>query len=206
MAPKTALSRREFVKDTGGLLIGFSLADSGIVPRLLAAASPQAVATPPPTRLDAWLRIGKDGIVHVFTGKPEIGMGVETGYAQIVAEELDVSVDRVQFVLGDTALTANQGGVGGSTSIMMGAKPLRNAAANARYLLTQLASRRLGVPPEQLQVKDGIVSAVGDASKKISYADLASAGDLNDATGARVRQMPLTPARVKAALTAIQRA
>jgi CO/xanthine dehydrogenase Mo-binding subunit len=181
MAPKTTLSRREFVKDTGGLLIGFSLADSAIVPRLLAAASPESVATPSPSRLDAWLRIGKDGMVHVFTGKPEIGMGVETAYAQIVAEELDVSIDRVDFVLGDTAQTANQGGVGGSTSIMMGAKPLRNAAANARYLLTQLASRRLGAPPEQLQVKDGIVSVIGDASKKISYADLASAGDLNDA-------------------------
>src|SRR5229473_7303957 len=181
MAPKNTLTRREFVKDTGGLLIGFSLADSAIVPRLLAAASPESVATPSPSRLDAWLRIGKDGMVHVFTGKPEIGMGVETAYAQIVAEELDVSIDRVDFVLGDTAQTANQGGVGGSTSIMMGAKPLRNAAANARYLLTQLASRRLGMPPEQLQVKDGIVSVMGDASKKISYADLASAGELNDA-------------------------
>jgi nicotinate dehydrogenase subunit B len=181
MAPKTALSRREFVKDAGGLLIGFSLADSGIVPRLLAAASPESFATPSPSRLDAWLRIGNNGVVHIFTGKPEIGMGVETGYAQIVAEELDVAVEQVQFVLGDTALTANQGGVGGSTSIMMGAKPLRNAAANARYLLTQLASRRLGAPPEQLQVKDGIVSVMDDASKKISYADLAGAGDLNDA-------------------------
>jgi nicotinate dehydrogenase subunit B len=181
MAPKTTLSRREFVKDTGGLLIGFSLADSAIVPRLLAAASPESVATPSPSRLDAWLRIGKDGIVHVFTGKPEIGMGVETAYAQIVAEELDVSIDRVDFVLGDTAQTANQGGVGGSTSIMMGAKPLRNAAANARYLLTQLASRHLGAAPEKLHVKDGIVNVIGDGSKKISYADLASAGDLNDA-------------------------
>src|SRR5712664_2726645 len=181
MAPKPTISRREFVKDTGGLLIGFSLTDSGIVPRLLAAASPESFATPSPSRLDAWLRIGKNGIVHVFTGKPEIGMGVETAYAQIVAEELDVSVDHVDFVLGDTARTANQGGVGGSTSIMMGAKPLRNAAANARYLLTQLASSRLGAPPEQLQVKDGIVSVIGDASKKISYADLASAGELNDA-------------------------
>jgi nicotinate dehydrogenase subunit B len=181
MAPKTTLSRREFVKDAGGLLIGFSLADSAIVPRLLAAASPESVATPSPNRLDAWLRIGSDGMVHIFTGKPEIGMGVETGFAQIVAEELDVAVDRVDFVLGDTARTTNQGGVGGSTSIMSGAKPLRNAAANARYLLTQLASKRLNVPPEQLQVSDGIVSVIGDASKKISYADLASAGDLNDA-------------------------
>src|SRR6266849_8094275 len=181
MAPKTTLSRREFVKDTGGLLIGFSLADSAIVPRLLAAASPESVATPSPSRLDAWLRIGKDGMVHVFTGKPEIGMGVETGYAQIVAEELDVSVDRVDFVMGDTASTANQGGVGGSTSIMLGAKPLRNAAANARYMLTQMASERLGVSAGELEVKDGVVHAKGAASKSVTYAQLAGAGDLNDA-------------------------
>ena len=80
----------------------------------------------------------------MFTGKPEIGMGVGTAFAQIVAEELDVPVDRVILVMGDTASTANQGGVGGSTSIMLGSKPLRNAAANARYLLMQLASQRLG--------------------------------------------------------------
>ena len=99
------------MKDAGGLLIGFSLADASIFPRLVAAASPETVATPSPNRLDAWLRIGKDGIVHVFTGKPEIGMGVETGYAQIIAEELDVPVGRVQFVMGDSSLTPNQGGV-----------------------------------------------------------------------------------------------
>ena len=185
MAPKLAVSRRQFVKDAGGLLIGFSLADSAVLPRVLAAAPPEAIAAPSPSRLDSWLRIDKEGIVHVFTGKPEIGMGVSTAYAQIVAEELDVPIDRVVLVMADTATTTNQGGVGGSTSIMLGSKPLRNAAANARYLLTQLASRRLGVPVEELEVVDGIVSvkgsANGDATKSISYADLASAGDLNDA-------------------------
>src|SRR3981189_310532 len=108
MAPKTTLSRREFVKDTGGLLIGFSLADSGIVPRLLAAASPESFAPPSPSRLDAWLRIGNDGIVHVFTGKPEIGMGVETAYAQIVAEGRGVSVAHVDFDLVDEGRTRKQ--------------------------------------------------------------------------------------------------
>ena len=93
-------------------------------------------------------------------------MGASTGFAQIVAEELDVPVDHVQMVMGDTALTANQGGVGGSTSIAMGAKPLRNVAANARYLLTQLASRRLGVPGEQLQVKNGVFSVKGRRIEK----------------------------------------
>ena len=181
MAPKIAVSRREFVKDAGGLLIGFSLADSAVLPRVFAAAAPETIAAPSPSRLDSWLRIDKEGIVHVFTGKPEIGMGVGTAYSQIVAEELDVPLDHIQLVMGDTASTPNQGGVGGSTSIMLGSKPLRNAAANARYLLTQLASRRLGVPAEELEVKDGVVHVKGDASRSVSYADLASAGDLNDA-------------------------
>jgi nicotinate dehydrogenase subunit B len=185
MAPKITVSRREFVKDAGGLLIGFSLADSAVLPRVLAAASPETIVAPSPSRLDSWLRIDKEGIVHVFTGKPEIGMGVGTAYAQIVAEELDVPLDRVVLVMGDTASTANQGGVGGSTSIMLGSKPLRNAAANARYLLTQLASKRLGVPADELQVVDGIVSVKGsvksDSTKSVSYAELAAAGDLNDA-------------------------
>ena len=181
MAPKITVSRREFVRDAGGLLIGFSLMDSAVIPRAFAAASPEMIASPSPSRLDSWLRIDKEGIVHVFTGKPEIGMGVGTAYAQIVAEELDVPLDRIQLVMGDTASTANQGGVGGSTSIMLGSKPLRNAAANARYLLTQLASRRLGVPAEDLEVKDGVVRVKGDASRSVSYAELVGTGDLNDA-------------------------
>lgn len=181
MAPKTVLTRREFVKDAGGLVIGFSLVDSAIVPRLLGASPAESVATPSPARLDAWMRVGTDGVVHVFTGKPEIGMGVQTAFTQIVAEELDLSIERVSLVMADTATTANQGGVGGSTSVAQGAKPLRNAAANLRAMLLELASRRLDAPAEQLQVKNGVVSVKGDESKSVSYGDLASAGDLNEA-------------------------
>ena len=180
MAPRT-LTRRDFVKESGGLLIGFSLLNPSVLPQLWGAIAPATVAIPSPSRLDAWLRIEKDGAVRVFTGKPEIGMGVETAFSQIVAEELDISPAKVEIVMGDTATTADQGGVGGSTSIMLGSKPLRNAAANARYLLLQLASRRLGVTPDSLQVKDGIVSVMGDASKNVSYGELAGGTDLNDA-------------------------
>lgn len=180
MAPKIEVTRREFVKDGGGLLIGFSLVDSAVFPRVLAASPAETITAPSPTRLDSWLRIDKEGLVHVFTGKTEIGMGVGTAYAQIVAEELDVPLDRVVMVMGDTAITADQGGVGGSTSIMLGAKPLRNASANARYLLTQMASQRLGVPVNGIEVKDGVVRVKGDASKNVSYAELIGAGDLND--------------------------
>src|SRR5579864_2323844 len=180
MAAKNVLSRREFVKDTGGLLIGFSFAEGAVLPQVLSAAADTA-ATPSPNRLDAWLRIDADGNVHVFTGKAEIGMGVETGIAQVVVEELDVPVSRIFFVMGDTSATADQGGVGGSTSIMMGAKPLRNAAATARSLLLRMAASNLGVSPDQLQVRGGVISVASGASRKISYAELAANGKLDDA-------------------------
>src|SRR5207302_8225779 len=179
MAIKNVLSRREFVKDTGGLLIGFSLADSAVLPRILAAAV-EANPAPSPNRLEAWLRIDRDGNVHVFTGKAEIGMGVETGFTQIVAEELDVPFSRVFIAMGDTSSTADQGGVGGSTSIALGSKPLRNASATARTLLVRLAAKNLGASADELQVREGVVSVKGDPSRKISYAELAASGDLDD--------------------------
>jgi nicotinate dehydrogenase subunit B len=181
MTPKTGRSRREFVKDVGGLLIGFSLVDASVLPQLMASPSPAGDGAPAPNHLDAWLRIETDGRVRVFTGKAEIGMGVETAFGQIVAEELDMEPANVVFVMGDTAVTTDQGGVGGSTSIMLGAKPLRNAAATARYLLAQLASHRLGVPAGQLQFRNSVISAKNNASKHISFGALAGGMDLDDA-------------------------
>jgi nicotinate dehydrogenase subunit B len=177
MSAPISPSRRAFIQAGGGLLIGFSLSDSGVLPRLGAA---ETFANPAPGRLDSWLRIGKDESVTVFTGKVDIGMGVQTALAQVVAEELDVAFERIQIVMGDTATTPDQGGVGGSTSISAGAKPLRNAAAAARFLLLQLASGRLRARPEQLQVKNGIVSVNGDEAKSITYGALAGADDLNE--------------------------
>ena len=108
-------------------------------------------------------------------------MGVDTAYTQIVAEELDVSPGRVSFVMGDTSTTPDQGGVGGSTSISLGARPLRNVAAAARALLLQLASQHLGARPEELQVRNGIVSVKSDPSKSLPYGDLVRTADVNDA-------------------------
>lgn len=175
------ISRREFAKEAGGLLIGFSLFDAAVLPQLVPSISAQSVATPSPGRLDAWLRIEKDGRVRVLTGKVEIGMGVDTAYAQFVADELDIAPDRVTFVMGDTATTPDQGGVGGSTSISLGSRPLRNVAATARAALLQLASRRLNAPVDQLEVRQGIVSVVNDATRRVSYGELAGASDLTDA-------------------------
>lgn len=180
MAPQPTLTRRDFVRGAGGLLIGFSMLDASILPRVLAAPAGDSSKDHSPRWLDAWLRVEKDGTIRIFTGKVEIGMGVETGFAQIVAEELDVLPASVSFVMGDTSLTPDQGGVGGSTSIALGAQPLRNVAATARSLLLQIASQRLSVPTDQLLVTSGIVTVSGDTSKRISYGELAGGTDLND--------------------------
>ena len=177
-SPQTGLSRREFIRDAGGLVIGFSMLDAALAPQLLAqsAASTMPGAVPPsPAKLESWLHILPDGGVQIFTGKLEIGMGVDTAFTQIVAEELDVSPSRVKFVLGDTATTTDQGGVGGSTSISLGSRPLRNVSAAARAALVQRASQQLGVPVDQLQVTDGVISGRTDASKRVTYGELAAA-------------------------------
>ncbi|HYZ15476.1 MAG TPA: molybdopterin cofactor-binding domain-containing protein, partial [Candidatus Acidoferrum sp.] len=126
-------------------------------------------------RLGTWLRVGADGFVDVFTGKVEIGMGTITGLAQIVAEELDVALERVRMITGDTDLTPDQGGVGGSTSTQSGANPLRHAAAEARRVLLAAASVRLGVPPERLTVENGIVRSGDDARRAVPYGALIDA-------------------------------
>ncbi|HKX19562.1 MAG TPA: molybdopterin cofactor-binding domain-containing protein, partial [bacterium] len=122
--------------------------------------------------IDSWLAIARDGSVTIFTDKVELGMGVSTAFAQIVAEELDVPVQSVSVIMGDTALTPDQGGVGGSTSIAVGANPVRQAAAEGRRILLGLASARLSVPADRLSVRDGIVRVTGDAARSVSYGDL----------------------------------
>src|SRR5262249_38909660 len=170
------VSRRDFVRDAGGLVIGFSMLDAALAPHLLAQAAVSSAVPPSPKKLESWLRLLPDGGVQGVTGKLEIGMGVDTALTQIVAEELDLNPSRVKFVLGDTATTTDQGGVGGSTSISQGSRPLRNVSAAARAALVQRASQQLGVPADQLQVKDGVISVRGAGqARPVTYGQLASA-------------------------------
>jgi CO/xanthine dehydrogenase Mo-binding subunit len=165
------ISRREFLKASGALIVsatGSSLAGEALAQAAAAGARPALL----PTELDSWVAVAPDGRVTAFFGKMDMGQSLDIAIAQIVADELDVDVAKVDVVMGDTALTCNQGGASGSTGIWMGAKPLRSASAEARKVLVQAASTKLGVPAEQLRVDDGVVSAASDPSKKTSYAEL----------------------------------
>ena len=111
--------------------------------------------------LDTWLRVHANGTVTVYTGKVELGQGIKTALARIAAEELDVSLGRIRMRMADTADGPNELYTVGSMSLEESGTALRLAAAEARACLLELASAKLGVPAQALQVDDGTVSAPG---------------------------------------------
>src|SRR5262249_16371441 len=123
-------------------------------------------------RLDRWLRINRNGTVTVFPGKVEIGQGILTALAQIVAEDLDVAFERIRLAPTDTSYSPDEGITSGSRSVQEGGTALRHAAAEARQLLLDRAAAKLGVSLEQLTVADGVITARAGGS--VTYWDLAS--------------------------------
>ncbi len=169
METKT-ISRRDLLKSTGVLVVGFSF--FGAVSKALAQGEGLSVDGMDPTVLDSWLAIAKDGTVTVFTGKVELGTGVVTALSQIVAEELDVAFNKVYMDSGDTDKAVDQGVTAAARTIERGGPQLRQASAAARQELLKLASARLDSPVDKLTVADGVVSVVGNPARKIAYGDL----------------------------------
>jgi nicotinate dehydrogenase subunit B len=124
------------------------------------------------SQLDDWLRIEKDGSITAFSGKVELGTGVRTALAQIVAEELDIPFNRVHMIMGDTAQTPDEGYTAGSMTIISSGSALRNAAAEARQVLLKKAADRLDASLSELVVEDGVISVIHDPDRSISFAAL----------------------------------
>ncbi|MDR6411762.1 molybdopterin cofactor-binding domain-containing protein [Paraburkholderia terricola] len=126
-----------------------------------------------PTEADMFLVVRDDGSVVAFNGHVDLGTGIGTALAQIVAEELDVPLTRVSIVLGHTGEAPNQGPTIASATIQISAVPLRHAAAQARQYLLAEAAARLHLGVEQLDVRDGVVfPRGGDAATGIGYGEL----------------------------------
>ena len=122
--------------------------------------------------LDRWLRFNPDGTVTIFPGKVEIGQGILTVLVQMVADELDIALDRVRLAPADTSRSPNEGMTSGSRSVQESGIALRYAAAEARDLLLQRAAAKLGSSLEQLSVANGTITARSGGS--VTYWDLAS--------------------------------
>jgi len=122
--------------------------------------------------LDDWLAIEPDGTIIAFSGKVELGTGVRTALAQIVAEELDVPLERVRMVMGDTARTPDEGYTAGSMTISGSGTALRQAAAEARRVMLEMASERVDVSVDELGIRDGVIAVAHHPERSVSYAEL----------------------------------
>jgi CO/xanthine dehydrogenase Mo-binding subunit len=185
------ISRRAFTAGAGGLLLAFSLD-----PEVLLAQQPAKLpgSLDGNRRLDAWIHINVNGSATVFTGKVELGQGIVTALAQIAAEELDLPLERVQILSGDTARTPNEGVTAGSQSIENSGTALRLAGAEVRSILIDAAAKKLGVAPDTLSVSDGTIS--GADGRKVTYAELAQAIDLKREATAKVAPKPVSAHKI----------
>jgi isoquinoline 1-oxidoreductase len=165
------VSRRNFLKILGGGIVVTVSANDLLA--LQESPARRRFGRALPDDFNAFLRVGEDGRVACFTGKIEMGQGVVTSLAQMLADELEVSLESVDMVMGDTDLCPWDMGTFGSMSTRFFGPPLRAAAAEAREVLLELAAEGLGVPREELDVSDGVVAVAADPEKKISYAELA---------------------------------
>ena len=160
-----SLSRREFIQGLGsGIVIFFTVGGPSALGR-------QRGRQERPD-FNAYLQIGEDGRVTCFTGKIEMGQGPITSLAQTLADELDVSLDSVDMVMGDTARCPFDAGTWGSMTTPYFGPVLRAAGAEARAILIGLAAVRLNVPKDRLSVKDGVVFDKNRKSHKVTYAQL----------------------------------
>jgi nicotinate dehydrogenase subunit B len=169
------VSRRTFLATslaTGGVLIVGGLDGLG---RLDAQSIPDADRflgkSLAPDAVDSMIAIRRDSTVTIFVGRVDLGTGSRIAMRQIAGEELDVAPERIAMIEGDTALTPNQGGTGGSYGVARGGVQLRRAAATARQALIGLAATQLGRPASDLEVADGIVR-VKDGSASVGYGEL----------------------------------
>ncbi|MDR0205571.1 MAG: molybdopterin-dependent oxidoreductase [Delftia acidovorans] len=172
------LTRRNLLK-LGGMVMVSSVAAAGLVAESTGTAPAVAGAfpIPPIDRVGSFIAIGADGSVTAYHGHVDLGTGIRTSLAQLVADELDVEFERITMVLGHTGRTPNQGPTIASNTIQVDAIPMRKAAAQVRQLLLGLAADKLQQPVSALTTSKGAVVAKG--GRRIGYGELAQGQDLN---------------------------
>ncbi|WP_447915624.1 molybdopterin cofactor-binding domain-containing protein [Delftia acidovorans] len=172
------LTRRNLLK-LGGMVMVSSVAAAGLVAESTGTAPAVAGAfpIPPIDRVSSFIAIGADGSVTAYHGHVDLGTGIRTSLAQLVADELDVEFERITMVLGHTGRTPNQGPTIASNTIQVDAIPMRKAAAQVRQLLLGLAAEKLQQPVSALTTSKGAVVAKG--GRRIGYGELVQGQDLN---------------------------
>ncbi|MBK9389006.1 MAG: xanthine dehydrogenase family protein molybdopterin-binding subunit [Bacteroidetes bacterium] len=166
---RRGMERRDFFKLVGGGVVIFFL------PRC--SSDPVPVAEPGkrslPKDYNAFLKIDEDGTVNCYTGKIEQGQGIIMSLVQIMADDLNVPMEKIKMVMGDTELCPWDGGTWGSMTIRSFGPNMRRAAAEAKGVLLELAANKLKVPATQLVVVDGVIFDPANPGKSVTYGELA---------------------------------
>ena len=179
------LDRRDFLKLFGGGLL-VCLTDHSV----LAQESGRTFGSHElPNDIAAWLAIGADSKVTVFTGKVEVGQNIRTSLAQQVAEELRVPFDSITMLMGDTDLVPWDAGTFGSRTTPTMGPQLRKMAAAARQVLIEMAAKRWKVDPSSLTAADAKVSSP-NAGQSLSYGELTRGEKLVQTISAEVSMTP----------------
>jgi isoquinoline 1-oxidoreductase beta subunit len=162
----TNQSRRDFVKAGaaagGALVLGFHLPG-----RVAQADAGGGYAMP-----NAWVKISADNQVTILVARSEMGQGVATSMPMLVAEELDVDINKVKIEFAPPAevyINSLLGGqlTGGSTAVRDAWEKLRKAGASARMMLVSAAAPEWGVDAGQVRAENG--SLIGPGGKRMSY-------------------------------------
>lgn len=168
-------NRRKFFQTSGQLIIGFTILQFPFCTSRIPPGAPVSTPVAAPLRpnagskaIDSWIRVDTNGKVTVLTGKMELGQGVKTALMQIAAEELDVDMSRVNIITADTGQTPNERYTAGSASIESSGQSIRNASAEARKKLLEMAAEKLQVSVSSLTVENGMVKVTG-GTQAISY-------------------------------------
>ncbi len=165
--PPVQIDRRDFLKNLGGgIIIVFSLSEMAL---LGGCKTPDKDEYP---EFNAFLRVKEDGTVDCFSGKIEMGQGANTSIAQALADELEVNIENVEMIMGDTDLCPYDAGTWGSMTTRFHDPLVRAAAAEARIVLTELAAEKLGVPIGQLEASDGKIIDKNNPDNSVTYAEL----------------------------------
>ncbi|HUA59816.1 MAG TPA: molybdopterin cofactor-binding domain-containing protein [Verrucomicrobiae bacterium] len=175
-----ATHRRGFLRSAGLLVVGF--AAGAVAPKADAQRS-NAAAGPYPEpdfhQLDSWIVIHENNTATFYVGKTDCGQGTGTSFRQLMSDELDIAFDRTACIMGSTDNTVDQGGSGGSTAMERDSWPMRRAAAEARRVLLEMGSARLGAPVEQLAVANAVITVKADSSKRVTYGELIAGKKFN---------------------------
>jgi nicotinate dehydrogenase subunit B len=176
--------RRGFLKSAGLLAVSFGAYAGGWAADADAQSSaagqgPGPYPDPDFHQIDSWIVIHADNTATFYVGKTDPGQGTGTGFRQLMSDELDIAFDRTTCIMGSTDITVDQVGSGGSTAMERDSWPMRRVAAEARRVLLEMGSKRLGVPVEQLVVSDAVITVKGDAAKRVTYGELIAGKKFN---------------------------